>query len=528
MDNITKIINKIYEKSGFLETYGGSFYMTILILITFFIIITYFYILNHANPIKEDWTNQRCKPYIIPFAGIINKPENMSATEFTSENFTYCVQNILVDIVGVFLAPIYYFVNTSSFSLSGLTSSVQDIRKVISNMRENAAKVTKDIMNKILNVIISLQNIIIKIKDMLGKTQGILTANIMTLLGTYYAIESTIKSIVAIIIMILLALTGIIIPLLTAPFGLGLPVAIPLIATFIAIAVPGILVYTIQVMVLKQHSAGFPSIPSCFGGETVVELENGKLKLFKDLEPGMVLKNNNVITSKMKMACLDEVYQLGNIIVTGNHHVKFNNKFIKVKNHYESILIDKNIDFVYCINTSKKIIDLDNYTFYDYDELTKDEIEELNINCSKYLPKQFDLENFHNYLDGGFIPSTQIELLDGHSIPISNIEVNDVLKFGERVLGIVKIKSNQIELKEYIFENNLILKGGPNLQICDSDLGIISTLDCYGEKIKSKYIYHLITDKRTFMVNGIKLYDYNSCLDKYLSDKNISLIKALL
>ena len=89
MDNITKIINKIYEKSGFLETYGGSFYMTILILITFFIIITYFYILNHVNPIKEDWTNQRCKPYIIPFAGIINKPDNMSATEFASENFTY-------------------------------------------------------------------------------------------------------------------------------------------------------------------------------------------------------------------------------------------------------------------------------------------------------------------------------------------------------------------------------------------------------------------------------------------------------
>jgi hypothetical protein len=106
--------------------------------------------------------------------------------------------------------------------------------------------------------------------------------------------------------------------------------------------------------------------------------------------------------------------------------------------------------------------------------------------------------------------------------------VNDVLKYGERVIGIVEIKADDLDIKKYSLENNENIICGPNIYICDSDLGMYSTLDMNGKSIKVNKIYNLITDKKTFYINGIKYYDYNSCIDYFLDLENISLINTLI
>jgi hypothetical protein len=45
------------------------------------------------------------------------------------------------------------------------------------------------------------------------------------------------------------------------PFGLGIPFAIPLLITFIMTLVPGIMIYIIQVMILKQWVNPLPGLP---------------------------------------------------------------------------------------------------------------------------------------------------------------------------------------------------------------------------------------------------------------------------
>ena len=92
----------------------------------------------------------------------------------------------------------------------------------------------------------------------------------------------------------------------------------------------------------------------------------------------------------------------------------------------------------------------------------------------------------------------------------------------------VKQKADDLEIKKYNLENECIIIGGPNLQICDKDLGMICTLDMYGTGLNQKYVYHLITDKRTFNVNGVRYYDYNSCIDKFLDLENSRLIQSLI
>ena len=69
--NIFSVIKKLYNKVGFLEKYGGSLWMTVIVILVFFIAISYYYIYNNLQPIKADWANQKCNPTVMPFASII-------------------------------------------------------------------------------------------------------------------------------------------------------------------------------------------------------------------------------------------------------------------------------------------------------------------------------------------------------------------------------------------------------------------------------------------------------------------------
>ena len=261
--SIVNEINKSYSKAGFLDKYGGSLWITVLILIVMFLAISYYKVLNNIQPIKADWINQRCSPSVMPFAGIINPPDpnEMSAFEFTGNNFTNCIQSILQDIIGVFLAPFYYLVNALGNSINMAENAVQSIRGLADTMRTSIMKVSTEIMGRILNIIIPLQTILMKIKDTVNKTQGVMTASIFTLFGIYDTLKAAVGAIVEIIVSILIGLASVISVLFLIPFGLGMPVAIPMLVIFLMILIPGIMVYIIEVMILKQMVSPLPGIP---------------------------------------------------------------------------------------------------------------------------------------------------------------------------------------------------------------------------------------------------------------------------
>ena len=528
--NVYKIINKLYDKTGFLEKYGGSLWITIIFFIIAFYIFSYYHILNNIQPIKADWINQRCNPSVIPFAGIINPPPGgkQTAFEFTANNFSNCVYGILNDIISIFLSPFYYLTSSFSEVFSLMTESINIVRSVLYSIRTSIGKVSENTLNRLLNVMIPIQYILIKVKDLTNKAKGVVATGIFTLFGLYQTIVASIGAIVKIASGLLISLAVIILVLYLIPFGLGIPFAIALLVLFIALLIPSIIVYIISVMILKKWINPLPGIPSCFEENTLLKMDDGSMIKIKDIEAGMFLENKNEVTSIMKMACMEKMYVLNDIIVSGTHKVIYENKFIEVEKHPQSRIYEKDIEQVYCINTSKKFIKIQDLFFSDYDDLSVEEVSKLRHNCSKYLPDIFYLDDIHKYLDGGFSEYTQIELTDGHSVNIKNVEVNDVLKFGERVVGVVKIKSSDLHCKEYYLADGCIIKGGPNLQINDVDLGKMSTLNMHGEQVKEDYLYHLITNKKSFYVNGIRFLDYNSCIDNYLDLENSSFLPTML
>ena len=539
MDTIQQKIVDFYNKKGFLETYGVDLYVTIFLILLFFVMICYFIVMNNLQPIKTDWANQRCKPSVIPFAGIINAPDGTSKFDYTAQNFSGCMNTILKTVSEYALQPIYYVSNTMLNAFKEMIDALQSIRSLFNKIRNSVKDVSEEIFNRTFNVTIPIMQLFINAKDILAKVQGTMAASLYTLFGSYLGMMSLFGNIYGIVIKIILILVGIIIiSFATLNFGF----AAVTVAFSIPIAITMGLIASFMHNVL--HLSGFkgvPKIPHCFDENVLIRLSDGSSKKFKHIKINDKLFDGSTVTSFMKMTSDDHImYLLGNVVVTGSHKVFHNKKgWILVNEHPDAIKINEYTKpFIYCIGTSNKLIKTycdvgkeceEVITFADWDELDDEAIKELINNAEHLSGNLYNIKNIHKYLDGGFVSDTDIILQNGKSVNIKDIKVNDILNTGEKVLGTVKIDATKLSgVYEYRLGNKT-LQCGPNLQISDVNLGIIDTTKIKGNRLSNiDYVYHLITDKRTFTVNGFKICDYNSCIEKFMNNERFNILLSIL
>jgi hypothetical protein len=535
-------ITKMYEKLTYFDHYGFSFILFIIITIVLIVFIGSCIALQNIQPIKQDWANQRCNPYIIPIAGFINKPPNISFNEFTTQNFTYCTQNILKGITGFAVEPLTYITNNITKFMNYMKDATNDIRAITNKTRTFFATIIEEIMSRILNVMIPLQQIIIKFKDFIVKIQGTLTAGLFTVFGAYLTLKSLLGAIVKFIVSILIAMVAIIFIFWLFPFTWGTAIAGT--ATFVAITIPLALILTFMTRVLGIDSGlSIPGLkkPSlkCFDKNTKITMNDGSCKSISEVGVGEKIAGKNLITSKIVVeTCGSVMYKLCGVIVSDSHIVRYNNKWIRVDEHPDANKIEEYSEpYLYCINTENKVVQINGVLFSDWDEIYDDELEKIkNVKLKNVLFEMNKTLNYsmddiivnnldiHRYLDGGFEKDTKVVLKNGTIKNIKNVLIGDVLENGERVYGYVEVDgTNLSEQAIYNLAKNRIVSGGSNLNICDKTMGFTSTLelDKKYKKIKkndecSDKLYHLLTDVKTFHINGINFYDYNSCIDLFL------------
>jgi hypothetical protein len=413
-----------------------------------------------------------------------------------------------------------------------IKNDIQSVRAMFDKVRTMFQQVSEEIMGRIINITIPLQQIVISFKDLLSKIQGTMTAGLFTLLGSYYTLKSLMGAIAQFIITILIALAVMIAVFWIFPFTWG--IAITNTAIFIAVSIPLAIILVFMTDVLKvQPSLSIPGLPgpssSCFDENTKITMNDGTQKNICEIKVGEILLNNNEVTSTFKVTSEgSKMYILGNIIVSNTHIVKYLNKWIPVPKHPKAVAYDAyDKPYLYCLNTTNKTIVIDEHLFTDWDEIYDNDIELVKNN--KYV-KIDNLRDIHYELDGGFSEFTQIKLKDGTIKYIKDILIDDILENGEKVYGLVEINGNNVkEQFEYNLGKKIVVIGGPNITICDTKIGQITTLDnefdskCKLEKNKS-LLYHLLTDKKTFKIGDIKLYDYNASIDILLEKNRVKLL----
>lgn len=290
-------------------------FLVFIILLMFLAIFMFNTFSTGISNIKKNWPVYRCNPSVMPFASYFGH-EPIS-------NFTYCIQNMQTSYMGYLLEPVHYILNVIQNMITSIMNDINWIRKKIENMVSNLMNVISSIFGVFINILIQFQRIMIKIKDTIMKV-------IATVLTLVYVMEGGIK-------------TGE--STMAGPIGSALKFV-------------------------------------CFHPNTVVDMENNEIKLLKNVDVGEVLKGGSKVLASIKLRGNENdkhnpFYKIYShekedmIYVTANHFImdKHNGKFIKVKDHPDSILVDNlTSKYLYCVVTSDHRIRIGEHEFWDWED----------------------------------------------------------------------------------------------------------------------------------------------------------------
>jgi hypothetical protein len=522
----------LYDNLTYFDNYGSSVIGVIFITFILLLLISFSFAMIYKKTISDDWINQRCKLSVIPFAGFINKPDNMTTGEYTKQNFDYCIQTNVKSTAGFALEPLTFITNALSSVANSIISFINSIRAMFDKIRTLMGNTTKEIYGRIISFTIPIQKIIIGVKDMFAKMQGTLVSVLYTVLGSYYGLQSLMGVIAQALVKILIILASIILVLWITPFTWGTAAAAT--ALFIAISIPLGLFLTFLTDVFHINlNLKIPKVPSpkklkCFDENTFLQMNDGTEKNIIDICAGDILKNNDKVTANFKVISKGSImYDLNGVIVSDTHLVKKDeHNWVRVSEHNMSRKVayyDYDCKpYLYCLNTESKTIVINDITFSDWDEIYGTKTDDVLVKIRNYcllndIIKEVEIKDIHKYLENGFSQETNIKLKCGEIKKIHEIKIGDILEGGEKVYGVVKINGTDINQYCYSF-GKYKFEGGPNLIVRDENMFITSTIDLEKNDKKNKYIkdnflFHLLTNENTFIVNNIKFGDYNSSID---------------
>ena len=268
-----------------------------------------------ADDVKKNWPAYRCNPPYWVFS------------EDITTDFNYCIQNTQTNTMGYLLQPINFLISNLTSVSGDLGESLNNMRKMITNIRSFTKGIIEKIFGVFSNLIIEFQKILIAIKDMVGKIIGI----VMVIM---YIMDGSIKTMHS---------------MWNGP--------------------PGDLVR---------------SIGSCFHPDTKIKAKNGEIYAMKDLPLGIELEDGGKVFSVLKVDNPNKelLYKILSdksedpIYVTGEHFIldPETNKFIYVKD-YKGAELQTEVysSWFSCIITTNRRIPIGKHIFWDWedDELTK-------------------------------------------------------------------------------------------------------------------------------------------------------------
>lgn len=521
MDTLPKL-KETYENLSYFDTYGFSLIAFILITIILFLLVSLSYAYLQAASLKADWEKNRCKPSVIPFAGLVMQPSDMSMSEYTSQNFSYCMQNNLKAVAGQTLEPLSFIVNSLSTMAEEAAASLNAVRAMTDKVRSGIADIFLQIYGKLINVMIPLQNLIIKVKDSFGKLQGVLVTTLYAFLGSYFGLKSLLGVIAQAIVNVLIALAAMIMvmwltPLTWAPAAAGT-------ALFTAVSIPLIILIaflknTMQVDVKGGNlKVPKPKKLKCFDKNTLIEMNNGSFEKISNLKPGNILRENNKVNAVFQVLTDgSQMYRLpGNIIVSDSHLVfdPFSQQWLRSKYFREATPVDTyNERHLYCLSTESGYIKIKNILFSDWDEISEKEKKRISL---QYKKSNEEPNWFHKHFQNGLHPETVVLLGNGEKKEIRNVKPGDKLEDGTSIYGTVEIDGRDVE--QFSFSHGKV-KGSSNLVYNKdpSNLSLTKTVHLENKREainKEPILYNILTETGTFTsMDSIRFGDYNVAID---------------
>lgn len=282
------------------------------VIISLFIAMYIFGILSvGVKKLKKDWPKYRCNPAVMPFAAQFGHD--------VTKNFTFCIGSIQKNMMGFFLAPVHYLMDTTGKMGGVIGTAVNDIRKLQSFLKTAVGGITGDIFGIFMNILIQFQKLIINAKDLAMKILGVAATFL-------YIMDSSMK--------------------------LG--------QSIWAGPIGGVL-RTV-----------------CFDPETPLELESGEIIAMRDAELGQKLVNGSTVMGILKIKGEKEskYYRIYSkrlrryIYVTGEHRIQSPDRprFVKVQDYPGAKLTKRFDEVLSCLITDDHLIPVGEHIFWDWED----------------------------------------------------------------------------------------------------------------------------------------------------------------
>ena len=365
--------------------------------------------------VRKNWPKYRCLPHIMPFASIYGAN--------TTENFQFCMKNMFSGFGGEMLAPFYDMMGFFTKTLMGLLNSINSMRVMMASLVGGINTVFSEFAERLSRFFFQIKITANRMRQLMNRVVGIMFS------------------------VMWMGMSGV-----TAATNFGDSVMFKFVDTF------------------------------CFAPETLVNISGRGMIPISSVKIGDVLigrgkvdndTNTHVVTGCFKFAAngqamrsLQRSDMTEPIIVSTNHYVSHENKWIEVVDHPDSIEIADwtggNERPLICLNTNTHEIPIGGYVFSDYDEtddgdhatmqLAENRINNTSVLCDKK--------------DGDYSPclgpDTMIKMNDGSYKCLNTIYLGDIIANSGRVIGIV-----EKEIDNYIETPDTKEKITPSILIWD-------------------------------------------------------------
>ncbi len=361
-----------------------------------FIVILFFfmgltgYLISHLerSKVMADWENRRCDLSVM-IASRFFKPETdpRSPTEFSNDNFEFCIKHFTDSFMNLFMPPITALLGKQASLTGGAMGALNQVREIIRRITSAFTSYISSFTDKFKNGMFELRRIIAYLRMAIGRLMAVVTSTIYIGLTLFSGMLSSIQ----VVIRVILIICAIMIVLIIILWFILLPV-IPFILTTLTAVVS--LVVALSVVMSGSIASEAESQKSgfCFAEDTRLWIKRAGEQLIlsiSDVRIGDIILSNHSkehpITAIMEMTSKDvNWYRLDNIYVAGDHMVQENGKWIYVKDHSDakpvsSLSLSILSPRVYCLNTSTRLIPIRGRTqfhyFRDWEELEEEDEE---------------------------------------------------------------------------------------------------------------------------------------------------------
>ena len=128
--------------------------------------------------IQKNWPEYRCNPIYMPLSNDLKA------------DFTYCVQNTQINLMGYLLQPFTYLVSSINSIGGEFLNNLNGVRDMLSVIRTFVTTIVENIFGVFSNVVIQFQVIMIGLKDLVGKIIGIMVTLMYIMDGSNKTMQS--------------------------------------------------------------------------------------------------------------------------------------------------------------------------------------------------------------------------------------------------------------------------------------------------------------------------------------------------